>query len=75
MASETDSTGDVLFGTSPGGFAWATGIEDTFIGQTERLGERVLDEYALTHHYLYWREDIDRAADLGELNAARTHYV
>ena len=27
--------------------------------------ERVLDEYTLTHHYLYWREDIDRAADLG----------
>ena len=22
-------------------------------------------EYALTNHYLYWREDLDRAADLG----------
>jgi beta-glucosidase len=56
---------DALFSPAPGGFAWATGIEDTFIGQTERIGERVLDEYALTHHYLYWREDIDRAAALG----------
>lgn len=54
-----------LFGPSPEGFAWAVGIEDTFIGQTERIGERALDEYALTHHYIYWREDIDRAADLG----------
>src|SRR5690242_14279285 len=65
FALETHSTSDALFSTSPGGFAWATGIEDTFIGQTERIGERVLDEYALTHHYLYWREDIDRAAALG----------
>jgi beta-glucosidase len=56
---------DPLFSLAPGGFAWATGIEDTFIGQTERIGERVLDEYALTHHYLYWREDIDRAVQLG----------
>jgi beta-glucosidase/6-phospho-beta-glucosidase/beta-galactosidase len=50
---------------TPEGFAWATGIEDTFIAQTERIGERVLDEYALTNHYLYWREDIDMAAALG----------
>ena len=54
-----------LFSLAPEGFAWATGIEDTFVGQTARVGERVLDEYALTHHYLYWREDIDRAAALG----------
>lgn len=54
-----------LFSLHPTGFAWATGIEDTFIPQTERAGERVLDEYALTHHYLYWREDLDRAAALG----------
>src|SRR5947209_8260101 len=54
-----------LFSTSPDGFAWATGIEDTFIAQTERIGERVLDEYALTQHYLYWRQDIDLAAGLG----------
>src|SRR5919204_4811044 len=54
-----------LFDLSPEGFAWATGIEDTFVAQTERVGERVLDEYAITHHYVYWREDIDRVADLG----------
>ena len=54
-----------LFSLDPKGFSWATGIEDTFIPQTERAGERVLDEYALTNHYLYWREDLDRAAARG----------
>jgi beta-glucosidase/6-phospho-beta-glucosidase/beta-galactosidase len=54
-----------LFGLSPQEFVWASGIEDTFIPQTERVGERVLDEYALTNHYLYWREDLDRVAALG----------
>ncbi len=54
-----------LFGLSPEKFVWATGIEDTFVAQTERLGERVLDEYSLTHHYIYWKEDFDRAAALG----------
>jgi beta-glucosidase len=61
-AGRPDNT---LFSLAPEGFAWATGIEDTFVAQTERIGERVLDEYALTHHYLYWREDFDRAAALG----------
>lgn len=70
MGSHIDNAGSRLFDTSPEGFVWATGIEDTFVAQTERLGERVLDEYALTHHYLYWREDIDRAAALG-VNAMR----
>ncbi len=65
MIAPTDGSADALFSLAPGGFAWATGIEDTFISQTERVGERVLDEYALTHHYIYWREDIDRVADLG----------
>lgn len=65
MTASTGGSTDALFSLAPAGFAWATGIEDTFIGQTERVGERVLDEYALTHHYLYWREDIDRAAGLG----------
>jgi beta-glucosidase len=65
-----DSNADILssagmFNTSPEGFTWAVGIEDTFVAQTERIGERILDEYALTHHYIYWREDIDRVADLG----------
>lgn len=54
-----------LFSTSSHGFVWAAGIEDTFVAQTERIGERVLDEYALTHHYIYWKDDIDRAAALG----------
>ena len=66
----TSSTGafdakNKLFGLSPQEFVWATGIEDTFVPQTERAGEQVLDEYALTNHYLYWREDLDRAASLG----------
>ncbi|MDQ6739333.1 MAG: family 1 glycosylhydrolase, partial [Actinomycetota bacterium] len=65
MTAPTDDRTAALFSLAPTGFAWATGIEDTFIPQTERIGERVLDEYALTHHYLYWREDIDRAAVLG----------
>ncbi|MBZ9935191.1 family 1 glycosylhydrolase [Mesorhizobium sp. BR1-1-16] len=54
-----------LFDLSPDGFVWAAGIENTFIGQTERIGERVLDEFALTHHYQYFREDLDRVKGLG----------
>jgi beta-glucosidase len=54
-----------MFDLSPEGFVWAVGIENTFIGQTERIGERPLDEFALTHHYQYWREDLDRCASLG----------
>jgi beta-glucosidase len=53
------------FDLSPEGFVWAVGIENTFIGQTERIGERPLDEFALTHHYLYWKEDLERCASLG----------
>lgn len=45
-------------------FLWGVGIEDTFIGQPSR-GGRVLDEYELTQHYRYWREDLRRIADLG----------
>ena len=47
-----------------GQFWWATGIEDTFVPQV-RPGMRALDEYELTQHYRWWREDIDRAAALG----------
>lgn len=54
-----------LFDLSPEGFVWAGGIENTFIGQTERLGERVLDEFLLTNHYQYYREDLDRVKSLG----------
>ncbi|PYZ97527.1 beta-glucosidase [Alteribacter lacisalsi] len=39
---------------------WAVGIENTFVTQIER-GERPLDEYELTQHYTYWKEDLDRA--------------
>jgi len=45
-------------------FYWAAGIENTFIPQ-ERPGLRALEEYELTQHYQLWREDIDRAAELG----------
>jgi beta-glucosidase len=54
-----------MFDLSPEGFVWAVGIENTFIGQTERMGERPLDEFALTHHYQYWKEDLERCASLG----------
>jgi beta-glucosidase/6-phospho-beta-glucosidase/beta-galactosidase len=47
------------------GFVWAVGIEDTIIGQPLRDSGRVLDEYALTQHDRFWREDLDRAASLG----------
>jgi beta-glucosidase/6-phospho-beta-glucosidase/beta-galactosidase len=50
--------------TSPSAFTWATGIEDTFIAHV-RPGLRLLDEYALTQHYRFWRSDIDRAAAAG----------
>lgn len=45
-------------------FLWGVGIEDTFIGQPSARG-RVLDEYELTQHYRYWREDLSRIADIG----------
>ncbi|MFC7581624.1 family 1 glycosylhydrolase [Schaalia naturae] len=40
------------------------GIEDTFIPQ-EAPGMRKLDEYELTQHYTYWREDLRLAAECG----------
>ncbi|MDN4523028.1 family 1 glycosylhydrolase [Fictibacillus fluitans] len=45
-------------------FAFAVGIEDTFVTQTER-GERPLDEYALTQHYEKWKGDLDLARNSG----------
>lgn len=45
-----------LFGLEPEAFVWATGIEDTFTPQTDRVGERALDEYALAGHDRDWRE-------------------
>lgn len=49
---------------------WTVGIENTFVVGQER-GERPLDEYELTGHYQNWREDLDRARDLG---ATRIRY-
>lgn len=46
-------------------FSWAVGIEDTFIPQAARTTGRVLDEYELTQHYRFWREDLALAASLG----------
>lgn len=46
-------------------FAWALGIEDTFIPQVAARTGRVLDEYELTGHYTRWREDLDRIRDIG----------
>lgn len=43
---------------------FAVGIEDTFITQTAR-GERQLDEYDLTQHYVHWKEDLGLAAQTG----------
>jgi beta-glucosidase/6-phospho-beta-glucosidase/beta-galactosidase len=45
-------------------FIWAVGIENTFVTQVER-GERPLDEYELTQHYQFWKEDLDRARESG----------
>ncbi|MDQ4145961.1 MAG: family 1 glycosylhydrolase [Actinomycetota bacterium] len=46
-------------------FIWATGIEDTFIPQAAKTTGRALDEYELTQHYHFWREDLNLAASLG----------
>ncbi|MCD9020832.1 family 1 glycosylhydrolase [Cohnella silvisoli] len=43
---------------------WAVGFENTFIAQTAR-GERVLDEYEITQHYRFWREDLERVRQTG----------
>ena len=48
-----------------GDFMWAVGIEDTFIPQLHRRTGRILDEYELTQHYRFWREDLERVAALG----------
>lgn len=46
------------------GFVWATGMEDTFIVQ-EAPRRRRLDELELVGHYDTWREDVDRAVEIG----------
>jgi len=52
------------FGATAADFAWATGIEDTFVPQT-RPGLRSLDEYELTGHYEHWREHLQLAKACG----------
>ena len=47
------------------GFVWAVGIEDTFIPQVARRTGRTLDEYELTQHYRFWREDLERIHSIG----------
>jgi beta-glucosidase len=51
-------------GLDPDRLAWALGIEDTFIPQLAP-GGRVLDEYVLTQHDRFWRDDLRRIADTG----------
>ncbi len=46
-------------------FAWALGIEDTFVPQVHARSGRVLDEYVLTQHDRFWREDLRMISDTG----------
>jgi beta-glucosidase/6-phospho-beta-glucosidase/beta-galactosidase len=46
-------------------FAWALGIEDTFVPQVAATSGRTLDEYVLTQHDRFWREDLRMIADAG----------
>src|SRR5882672_7175716 len=46
-------------------FAWATGIEDTFITDPWPATGRTLDEYELTGHYRHWRGDLALMRELG----------
>jgi beta-glucosidase len=54
-----------LLAEGAAGFVWAVGIEDTNIGAPLRDGGSRLDEYELTQHDRFWREDLHRAAELG----------
>jgi beta-glucosidase len=46
-------------------FAWALGIEDTFVPQVAATSGRTLDEYVLTQHDRFWRDDLAMIADIG----------
>ena len=46
-------------------FAWALGVEDTFVPQVRARSGRMLDEYVLTQHDRFWREDLRMIADIG----------
>lgn len=55
----------IPFGKSAEDFYWLTAFEDAFVPQTRHINERPLDEYELTQHYRFWREDIEKAKNLG----------
>lgn len=46
-------------------FTWALGIEDTFVPQVHARSGRILDEYVLTQHDRFWREDLRMVGGLG----------
>jgi beta-glucosidase len=46
-------------------FAWTLGIEDTFVPQVHARSGRILDEYVLTQHDRFWREDLRMIGDIG----------
>ena len=46
-------------------FAWALGIEDTFVPQVHARSGRILDEYKLTQHDRFWREDLRMVGSTG----------
>src|SRR2546422_34993 len=51
--------------TDPTAFLWSAGIEDTFITDPWPETGRILDEYELTGHYQYWKQDINLLKELG----------
>jgi len=52
-------------GSSAAEFVWGLGIEDTWVPQPHKRTGRDLDEYELTQHYRYRREDLERVAATG----------
>ncbi len=54
-------------------FYWGIGIENCWMAEHDepnRSGKRLLDVFLQMQHYAMWREDLDRAAELG-VNALR----
>lgn len=54
----------MLFNQTPQPLVFGAGIEDTFIPE-EKLGQRKLDLYELTQHYLFWKDDLGTLVDAG----------
>ena len=49
-------------------FYWGVGIENCWMAEHNeitRIPRRLLDVYLQMQHYTHWKEDLDRAADLG----------